>query len=83
MGEMLGGSSGVSGLSSFGSTDSSNPNVKVFGISSMNVTQISRGPDGRPRIVQAQDERRMGPGGVWQTKKSSYVIPIVVLIKCK
>lgn len=61
MGEMLSG-----GLSS----DSNNPNVKVFGISSMNVTQISRGPDGRPRVVQAHDERRMGPGGVWQTKKA-------------
>jgi hypothetical protein len=50
--------------------DGNNPNVKVFGISSMNVTQISRGPDGRPHIVQAHDERRMGPGGVLQTKKA-------------
>jgi hypothetical protein len=58
------------GLSSFASSDPNNPNVKVFGISSMNVTQISRGPDGRPHIVQAHDERRMGPGGVWQTKKA-------------
>ena len=48
----------------------SNPNVKVFGVSSMNVTQISRGPDGRPHVVQAHDERRMGPGGIWQTKKA-------------
>ncbi len=66
MGEML----RTDGLSSFASSDPNNPNVKVFGISSMNVTQISRGPDGRPRVVQAHDERRMGPGGVWQTKKA-------------
>lgn len=66
MGEMLSSTSSFDGLSS----DSNNPNVKVFGISSMNVTQISRGPDGRPRVVQAHDERRMGPGGVWQTKKA-------------
>ena len=66
MGEMLNSTSSFDGLSS----DSNNPNVKVFGISSMNVTQISRGPDGRPRVVQAHDERRMGPGGVWQTKKA-------------
>lgn len=70
MGEMLNSRSGFSGLSSFGSSDPNNPNVKVFGISSMNVTQISRGPDGRPHIVQAHDERRMGPGGIWQTKKA-------------
>ena len=70
MGEMLRSSSGVDGLSSFANSDPNNPNVKVFGISSMNVTQISRGPDGRPRVVQAHDERRMGPGGVWQTKKA-------------
>ena len=57
-------------FSSMVNSDSSNPNVKVFGVSSMNVTQISRGPDGRPRVVQAHDERRMGPGGVWQTKKA-------------
>jgi hypothetical protein len=70
MGEMLRSGEGTDGISSFSSSDSNNPNVKVFGISSMNVTQISRGPDGRPRVVQAHDERRMGPGGVWQTKKA-------------
>jgi hypothetical protein len=58
------------GLSSSMTSNSNDPNVKVFGMSSMNVTQISRGADGRPRIVQAHDERRMGPGGVWQTKKA-------------
>jgi hypothetical protein len=63
MGEILGDSSRMN-------LDSNDPNVKVFGISSMNVTQISRGRDGRPHIVQAHDERRMGPGGVWQTKKA-------------
>ena len=67
---MLGTGLGASGISTFMSSSSNNPNVKVFGLSSMNVTQISRGPDGRPRIVQAHDERRMGPGGVWQTKKA-------------
>ena len=50
--------------------DSNSPDVKVFGVSSMNVTQISRGADGRPRIIQAHDERRMGPGGIWQTRKA-------------
>ena len=71
MGEMIHSSSGLDGFSSFSSSsDPNNPNVKVFGISSMNVTQISRGPDGRPHVVQAHDERRMGPGGVWQTKKA-------------
>lgn len=70
MGDMLRNSPNTDGISSFMSSDSNNPNVKVFGVSSLNVTQISRGPDGRPRIVQAHDERRMGPGGVWQTKKA-------------
>jgi len=70
MGEMLSSRIGTGDMSSFASSDPNNPNVKVFGISSMNVTQISRGPDGRPHIVQAHDERRMGPGGVWQTKKA-------------
>ena len=51
-------------------SDPRNPHLQVFGISSMNVTQISRGLDGRPHIVQALDERRLGPGGVWQTKKA-------------
>jgi hypothetical protein len=70
MGDMLSSRSGLDGISSFGSSDPNDPNVKVFGISSMNVTQISRGPDGRPHIVQAHNERRMGPGGIWQTKKA-------------
>jgi hypothetical protein len=70
MNEMVRSDSGSNGISSFTSTDSNNPNVKIFGVSSMNVTQISRGRDGRPHIIQAQDERRMGPGGVWQTKKA-------------
>jgi hypothetical protein len=70
MNEMVRGGSGSNGVSTFMSTDSTNPNVKIFGVSSMNVTQISRGRDGRPHIIQAQDERRMGPGGVWQTKKA-------------
>lgn len=63
---------GIGGFSSLMMSDGdpTNSDVKVFGVSSMNVTQISRGPDGRPRIVQAHDERRMGPGGVWQTKKA-------------
>ena len=56
--------------SSFMGSDPNNPHMKVFGISSMNVTQISRGADGRPHIIQAHDERRMGPGGIWQTKKA-------------
>jgi hypothetical protein len=70
MGEMLRSYIGGDGISSFASSDPNDPNVKVFGVSAMNVTQISRGPDGRPHIVQAHDERRMGPGGVWQTKKA-------------
>ena len=57
-------------LSSLIGSDPSNPHVQVFGISTMNVTQISPGPDGRPRIIQAHDERRIGPGGVWQTKRA-------------
>lgn len=70
MNEMLRSGPNIDGISSSMSSDPNNPNVKVFGLSSMNVTQISRGPDGRPHIVQAHDERRMGPGGVWQTKKA-------------
>ncbi|CAF2719129.1 unnamed protein product [Rotaria sp. Silwood2] len=70
MSEMLRSGPNIGGVSTFMSSDSNNPNVKVFGLSSMNVTQISRGPDGRPHVVQAHDERRMGPGGVWQTKKA-------------
>ncbi|CAF0764189.1 unnamed protein product [Didymodactylos carnosus] len=51
-------------------SDPNNPNVKVFGVSSMNVTQLARGPDGRPHVIQAHDEKRMGPNGIWQTKKA-------------
>ncbi|CAF1501512.1 unnamed protein product [Adineta ricciae] len=46
------------------------PLGKTFGVSSMNVTQITRGPDGRPHVVQAHKERRLGPGGIWQTRKA-------------
>jgi len=70
MSDMIRNGPNTDGISSFPSTDSSHPGVKVFGISSTNVTQISHGPDGRSHIVQAHDERRMGPGGVWQTKKT-------------
>ncbi|CAF1592960.1 unnamed protein product [Rotaria magnacalcarata] len=70
MSETLRSGPNINGVSTFMSSDSNNPKVKVFGLSSMNVTQISRGPDGRPRVIQAHDERRMGPGGVWQTKKA-------------
>ena len=47
-----------------------NPGVGMFGVSSMNMMQITRGPDGRPHIVQAHDERRIGPGGVIQTRRA-------------
>ena len=70
MGEILQSSPGVDGMSSFMGADPNNPHVKVFGISAMNVTQIARGPDGRPHIIQAHDERRLGPNGLWQTKKA-------------
>jgi len=61
---------GIGGISSFMGADPNNPDIHVIGISSMNVTQIAPGPDGRPHIIQAHDERRMGPGGIWQTKKA-------------
>jgi hypothetical protein len=70
MGEMLRNGPGIDGVTSFMGVDPNNPHLKVFGISSMNVTQIARGPDGRPHIIQAHDERRLGPGGIWQTKKA-------------
>ncbi|CAF1175087.1 unnamed protein product [Rotaria sordida] len=70
MNGMLHSGPNIGGISTFLSSNSNDPNVKVFGVSSMNVTQMSRGPDGRPHVLQAQDERRMGPGGVWQTKKA-------------
>ena len=58
---------GTSGISSLMNLD---PNAKVFGSSSVNVVQISHGSDNHPHIVQAHHERRIGPGGVWQTKKA-------------
>jgi hypothetical protein len=70
MTEILRNGPGIDGISSFMGTDPNNPHLKVIGISSMNVTQIARGPDGRPHIIQAHDERRIGPGGIWQTKKA-------------
>jgi hypothetical protein len=70
MGEILRNGPGIGGISSFIGADPNNPHVKVFGISSMNVTQIARGPDGRPHVIQAHNERIMGPGGIWQTKKA-------------
>lgn len=70
MGEILRNGPGIDGISSFMGADPNNPHVKVFGISSMNVTEIARGPDGRPHVIQAHDERRIGPGGIWQTRKA-------------
>jgi Myelodysplasia-myeloid leukemia factor 1-interacting protein len=70
MSEILRSGPSIGGISSFMGIDPNNPHVKVIGISSMNVTQISRGPDGRPHIIQAHDERRMGPSGIWQTRKA-------------
>ncbi|CAF0918456.1 unnamed protein product [Rotaria sp. Silwood1] len=70
MAEILRGGPNIGGISACMGSDRTNPFAKAFGISSMNVTQISCGPDGRPHIVQAHDERRMGPGGIWQTKKA-------------
>jgi hypothetical protein len=70
MGEMLRSGPGNGGISSFMGVDPNNPHVNVIGISSMNVTQIAHGPDGRPHIIQTHDERRMGPNGIWQTKKA-------------
>lgn len=70
MGEILRSGPGIGGISPIMGADLNNPHIGVIGISSMNVTQIARGPDGRPHIIQAQDERRMGPGGIWQTKKA-------------
>jgi hypothetical protein len=70
MAEILRSGPGIDGISSFMGVDPNNPHVNVIGISSMNVTQIARGPDGRPHIIQTHDERRMGPNGIWQTKKA-------------
>ncbi|CAF0859246.1 unnamed protein product [Adineta steineri] len=70
MDDLIRNGANADGMTAFRSMKSNNPNVKIFGISSLNITSISRGPDGKPHIVQAHDERRMGPGGVWQTKKA-------------
>ena len=70
MEEILRNTPDTGGISSFMSASPSNPHVKVFGISSMNVTQLSQGPDGRSHIIQAYDERRVGPDGTWQSKKA-------------
>lgn len=70
MGEILRNGPDIDGIASFGGSDPNNPQLKIFGVSSMNVTQISPGVDGRPQIVEAHDERWMGPGGIWQTKKT-------------
>ena len=70
MGEILRNGPGIDGISSFMGTDPNNPHAGIIGMSAMNVTQIACGPDGRPHIIQAHDERRMGPGGIWQTKKA-------------
>ena len=71
---------GTSGISSLMNLD---PNAKVFGSSSVNVVKISHGSDNHRHIVQAHHERRIGPDGVWQTKRRPFVIPIMVLIECK
>lgn len=70
MGEVLRNAPAMDGIPSFTGVDPSNPHMKIFGISSMKMTQIERGPDGRPRIIQAHDERRIGPNGVWQTRRA-------------
>ena len=70
MAEMLRSGPMPGDLSSIIGSDPNNPHVQVFGISAMNVTQISPGPGGRPHIIQAHDERRIGPGGVWQSKRA-------------
>ncbi|CAF0818556.1 unnamed protein product [Rotaria sordida] len=70
MGEILRNDPDIGGISALMGSNPCNPYGKVFGISAMNVTQISPGLDGRPHVVQAHDERRIGPGGIWQTKKA-------------
>jgi hypothetical protein len=70
MGEILRSGPNADGAASFMGSDPHNPHLKVFGVSSMNVTQLSRGVDGRPHIIESHDERWMGPDGVWQTKKA-------------
>lgn len=70
MGEVLRNAPVLDGQSSFTGVDPTNPHVKIFGISAMNMTQIAQGPDGRPHIIQTHNERRLGPNGVWQTKRA-------------
>ncbi|CAF0719530.1 unnamed protein product [Adineta steineri] len=70
MGEILRNGPDLMGRSPIAGLDAAAHHPQVFGVSAMNVTQITRGPDGRPHIVQAHNERRMGPGGIWQTKKA-------------
>jgi myeloid leukemia factor 1 len=38
--------------------------------SSMSVTSISSGPDGRPQVYQASKQTAQGPGGVKETRKA-------------
>lgn len=68
--EVLQNSLDIGGMASLRGFDPYNAHAPVFGMSAMNVTQISCGPDGRPHIVQTHNERRMGPGGIFQTKKA-------------
>lgn len=70
MGEILRSDPDIGGVAGLMGAGPSSPYGNVFGISAMNVTQISCGPDGRPHIVQTHNERRVGPGGVYQTKKA-------------
>ncbi|CAF3458745.1 unnamed protein product [Rotaria socialis] len=70
MTELLRNGPDIGGIGAFMGSNSSNPHAQIFGISSMNVTQIECGPDGQPHIVQTHDERRIGPGGIRQTKKA-------------
>lgn len=70
MTEILSNGPGIDGIASFMNMDPNNPQMKIIGISSMNVAQIAHGPDGRPHIIQALDERQIGPGGIRQTKRA-------------
>jgi len=70
MGEILRGGPHMGGMSPFMGLDSMNPQMNIIGMSSMNVMQVARGPDGRPHVIQAINERRVGPNGVLQTRKA-------------
>lgn len=70
MGEILRGGPHMSGMSPFMGLDPTNPQMNIVGMSSMNIMQIAQGPDGRPHVIQALDERRLGPGGLLQTRKA-------------